>query len=204
MVKVLFEVPNETLIKRMGELANQRNRVMYRAANRAATTAKTTIAKETTKRYLTTRADINKSLKVRNASPGNTTAKLTYRGHHRNLYHYGNGAKRAVSPQKKISWEDGKPNVRVYKARVKTDSSFKPLGTRPKAFVQRMTRTNGVVGLFRRKNNDRRAKLEGLSAPSVPQVIGNRDTMKEAGNKAGEMYMKRMEKEIDNILKGRA
>lgn len=204
MIKTIFEVPDEVIAMKLGKLANQRNKVMARAANRAATTGRTTIARETAKRYIVARRDINSALKVTKATFSSTTAKLTYRGHHRNLYHYGTGRKSAVSPGKVISWEGGVPNVKVYKARVKTDSSFKPLEEKPKAFVQKMTATNGVVGLFRRQSNARNAKLEGVAGPAIPQIIGNKEVMKQFQNDAGETYMKRMDKEIDNLLGGRA
>lgn len=203
MLEMTIEIDVDEIKERLGVLSDQSGKVIARAVNRAYPTGRTAIARETKKRYRITQKDVNgtKVLKVTKATAANPTAILSYTGEHENLSRW-NG-NRAVSPNRIIKWAHGKPNVRQYKAAVKR-GSMKKLGGDNKPFIQKVRSGEKAefTGLFRRENKRRDAPLVSVFAPAVPQIIKNEETMEQFRRAAGPMLQKRLEHEIDVVLKG--
>lgn len=206
MIGATITVSEEEVRKRLGTLANKSGKVMARAANRAYKTGKTAIAKETARRYLIRQKDINDKnvLKEKPATEKNPTATLVYTGGHRNLYLWNNN--KAVSPNKIIHWSHGKPNVNVYSAAVmKGHGKIKLYGdANNKPFIQRVRKgeKSEFVGLFQRRNEDRKSQLVSVQAPAIPQILKNAGVMEQFERSAGPMFQKRLEHEIERVLKG--
>lgn len=200
MINTIILIDEAEVKKRLGYLESKSNKVIARAVNRSYTSGKKAISKEAKKIYLVNDRDVNGSdtLKITKATYQAPMAKLLYTGYHRNLYHY----RRAVSPRRIIKWSNGRPNVAFYKAHFMGEHAPEPLTKDPKPFVQKMKRTNGVVGLFRRSSNKRDASLVGVPAPAIPQILKNERIMSAFTRSAGPMLQKRLEHEIDNVLKG--
>lgn len=189
---------------RLGILADQSGKVIARAVNRSYTTGKNAIAKEAKKNYLITQKDVNhpKTLKITKARPSYPAATLEYTGGHRNLYLWNN--KKAVSPNIVIQWSHGKPNVKVYRAAVGRGHAKVKLQGENKPFIQRVRKgeKGEFVGLFRRVSPERDSKLVGVGAPAIPQILKNDKVMEQFRHAAAPMLQKRLEHEIDAVLKG--
>ena len=56
---------------------------------------------------------------------------------------------------------------------------------------------------MQRETSDRSAPLIGRSAPAIPQIVKNEDTMEEFHEKTDQMLQKRIDHEIEQILRGR-
>ncbi|MCM1045633.1 MAG: hypothetical protein NC417_08995 [Candidatus Gastranaerophilales bacterium] len=188
----------------MGKLSDQSGKVIARAANRAYTKGKNAVAKEAENDYLVVKNDVNndKTLKITKATYAKPTAILRYTGKHRNLYLWDN--KNAVSPNQTIRWSHGKPNVEAYEAAVTRGHAKVKLRGANKAFLQKVrSGENGeFVGLFRRKTSARGSKLVGVSAPAIPQILKNERILEQFRRSAGPMLEKRLEHEIEAVLKG--
>lgn len=206
MVGITIEIDESEIKKRLGMLSDQSGKVMARAVNRAYPTGKSAIAKETRKKYLITTKEINdsKTLHITKATPSKPNAVLEYTGGHRNLYLWNN--KKAVSPNIVVHWSHGKPNVRAYKAAVMRGTPKQELtgkdNNRP--FLQRVRKgeKSDFTGLFQRNGAARDSKLVSIQAPAIPQIIKNDDVMEQFRRAAGSMLQKRLEHEIDVVLKG--
>lgn len=204
MINTTIYVNEAEVKRRLGLLADKSGKVIARAANRSYTTGKNAIAKEAAKDYLVIQRDVNnqKTLKITKAAPENPTAILAYTGEHRNLYLWNKG--KAVNPNQTIHWSHGKPNVKIYKAAVTRGHSKINLNGPNKPFIQRV-RSGGsgeFVGLFRRQSAARNSKLVGVGAPAIPQILKNDKIMTQFSRSAGPMFQKRLEHEIDAVLKG--
>lgn len=70
----------------------------------------------------------------------------------------------------------------------------------PKPFVAQMK--NGHVGLFRRKSNDRKATLKGVYGPAIPQLLKKQEIMDKVEEEATQVLLKRIDHEINRVLKG--
>ncbi len=204
MVNTTIYVDEAEIKRRLGALADQSGKVIARAANRSYTTGKSAIAKEAGKNYLITQKDVNnsKTLKIVKASPSEPVATLEYTGVHRNLYLWNN--QKAVSPNKVIQWSHGKPNVKFYHAAVGRGHAKAKLTGENRPFIQKVRsgENSGFVGLFRRATSARDSKLVGVGAPSIPQILKNESVMEQFRRAAGPMFQKRLEHEIDAIVKG--
>ena len=204
MINTTIYVDEAEIKRRLGILADQSGKVIARAVNRSYTTGKNAIAKEAKKDYLIIQKDVNnsKTLKITKATPADPAATLEYTGEHRNLYLWNN--KRAVSPNEIIHWSRGKPNVKVYKAAVERGHAKVKLQGENKPFIQRVRKSKKgeFVGLFRRVSAERNSKLVGVGAPAIPQILKNEKVMEQFRRAAAPMLQKRLEHEIDAILKG--
>jgi hypothetical protein len=204
MLNTTIYVDEAEVKKRLGALADQSGRVIARAANRSYTTGKTAIAREAKKDYLVTQKDVNstKVLKITKATASNPTATLDYTGQHRNLFLWNN--KKAVTPSTRISWRGGRPNVKIYRAAVQRGHGKTKLSGENKPFIQRVrSGENGeFVGLFRRKTTSRDSALVGVGASAIPQILKNDRIISQFNNSAGPMFQKRLEHEIEMVLKG--
>jgi hypothetical protein len=210
MVDAIICIDEAEIKRRLGVLANQSGKVIARAANRAYPTGKHAISKEASKDYLISQKDINDKnvLKITKAEPSEPVVVFFYSGQHRNLYLWNN--KKAASPNKIIHWGKGrkgrKPNVKIYKAAVvRGHGKIKLMGDdNNKPFIQRVRsgENSEFVGLFQRKTSDSRSKLKSLEAPAIPQILKNTKIMAQFNNSVGPVFQKRLEHEIDVVLKG--
>lgn len=207
MPEITIEIDKSEVQKRLGDLANQADKVIARAVNRASKTGRLAIAREVQKKYKVTQKEINKHLTIKKATPSKPNAVLQYKGKHDNLYLWNNG--KGVSPKTVIKWSHGrnksKPNVKVYKASVMRGAPKKLEGKyHNKPFVQQIRRgKNGnFKGLFQREWSARDSKLVSVQAPAIPQIVKNKEVMEQFRRAAGPMLQKRLEHEIDVVLKG--
>lgn len=206
MVDMTVEVDVEEIKQRLGILSDQTGKVIARAVNRSYPTGRAAIARETRKRYLITAKEINdaKTLHITKATSSSPTAMLEYTGNHRNLAWWNN--KKAVSPNIIIHWSHGVPNVRTYKAAVMRGTPKQELigENNNKPFIQRVREgeKSDFTGLFRRKGPDRTSKIVSVQAPAIPQIIKNDEVIAQFRRAAGPMLQKRLEHEIDAVLKG--
>lgn len=204
MLNTTIYVDEAEIKRRLGALADNSGKVIARAVNRSYITGKNAIAGEARKDYLITQKEVNdpKTLKITKATQAVPTATLEYTGGHRNLYLWNN--KKAVTPNKTIKWSHGKPNVKVYKAAVARGNGRTKLQGENKPFIQRVRsgENSEFVGLFRRASPARDAKLVGVGAPAIPQILKNEKVMEQFRRSAGPMLQKRLEHEIDAMLKG--
>lgn len=204
MVNTTIYINEAEVKRRLGTLAEKSGKVIARAVNRSYVTGKNAVAKEAGKDYLITQKDVNnpKTLNVTKATQAEPVATLKYTGEHRNLYRWNN--KRAVSPNKTIRWSHGKPNVKIYKAAVMRGHAKTQMQGENKPFIQRVRKgkKGEFVGLFRRTTSERDSKLVGVSAPAIPQVLKNERVLAQFRRSADSMLQKRLEHEIDAVLKG--
>lgn len=208
MFETTIEV-NETIIKmRLGLLADQSGAVIARAANRAYPMGKKVIAQAAAKKYRIRQKDINnkRTLKLKAATSANPTVTLEYTGGHRNLAWWDNG--KAVSPRTIIQWSHGRPNVRIYRAAVeKGRRKVKLFGSdndKNRPFIQRVRKgeRSDFTGLFRRVNARRDSKIVSVQAPAVPQILKNESIMGLFQRTVGPQFQRRLDHEIDMVLKG--
>lgn len=204
MLNTTIYVDEAEVKRRLGLLADKSGKVIARAVNRSYNTGKNAIAREARKDYLVNQKDVNdpKTLKITRATQANPTATMEYTGVHRNLYLWNN--KRAVTPNMAIKWSHRGPNVKIYKAAVARGHGKISLQGENKPFIQRVRsgEKGEFIGLFRRATPARDAKLVGVGAPSIPQILKNEKIMEQFRRSAGPMLQKRLEHEIDAVLKG--
>lgn len=166
--------------------------VLVDAANRAAARAKKVAKDSTAEKYWTKKGDIEKQVKITRASLGKPVAAVYFQGAHANLITY------KVSPRHPVLRKANKKRLpKVYKAVVKRSGAIKPLDDAERKPFVAVTK-NGFTGVFRRKPNSR--KIEGVSGPSVPQIVKNKDTMQRVYEEAEKMMEKRIEHGISRAL----
>lgn len=209
MAEITIEVDKEEVKKMLGDLSSQADKVIARAVNRTYSTGKVAIARETQKKYRITQKEINSTLKIKKATKASPNAVLRYTDSHKNLSHWNNG--RAVKPNKVIKWtrkrrgRGAKPNVRTYKAAVMKGPAKKLEGKfHNKPFLQEIKNGRGgnFIGLFQRKYSLRDSPLVSVQAPAIPQIVKNEEVLAQFRRAAGLMLQKRLEHEIDVVLKG--
>lgn len=184
----------EEVEKRFGTAANKAGRIVASAANRALATGGKVLKQETAARYNVRQKDVD--LKKVKASWGRPTARISIEESHRNLYGFGN--KSAVTPRYPIrSSSVYDPDPKFVRAQVMKAGGKTPLEEAPKPFVQIV---NGNIGLFQRTADVSRAPLRGVAAPSIPQIVRNKDVQERFTQEVGEMMVKRVNHEIDRIL----
>lgn len=213
MVNMQVNVSDKAVKKALRTLGSRSGVAISRAANRAATTANKTISAETRERYIGVKAgDVKKALFKRGkATSAKPFATLEYRSGHDNLYKTGD-----VSPKRVVKTGRGHASPHFYKARVMRGRPFVALMGRPRPFVQEIRNPKGEnkVGLFRRKTDEEKAEsrrkgtkgtgrnaIVGVAAPALVQMMKNKEVLDGVRKEAGAMFEKRLEHEIDHMLK---
>ena len=206
MLNVTVTVSEAEVKRRLGILANKSGVVISRAANRAITTGKMAIKQETAKIYNVNQKDVDKILKVEKATTAHPTVHMSYRDAHSNLFWFGSkqsGTQAPITPRYPIkSSSPYDPDPEYVKAKVMTGRGAVILGSKPKPFVQ-IAKKSGVIGLFQRVDNSSRASIRGVAAPALPQVIKNEEVIARFNRDVSGMFIKRLNHEIDQILKGK-
>lgn len=192
----------EDVAGRLGSLSRKASLVMSRAINRTTGHVKTRMKEEAVKRYHVKAQKVSGTISVsKKATAGSPSARVLSIGQHPNLISFDVSPKRAVRTLK-----SGKRSPRVYLASVRRDSGRKALAGSNKPFV--MEPRKGGIAVFRRLSKSEKSKysnlksgLIGVGGPAIPQMIKNKDIMSEVSKDANEMMAKRLDHEIDRVLK---
>lgn len=182
----------EDVEKRLGNMRRKAPEVVSRAINRAATTAQKNAAQETAKIYYIKSGDVRSTIKIVKSSKSNLKAAVISSGYKIAL------SKFRVSPKTRPRPTKRGYSPKVYKAGVEKAGGMKALDGNPKAFIT--TLKSGHVGMFERES-DTSLPIKQLFGPAVPQMIGNEKTMKKINKEANETLEKRINHEIENILR---
>lgn len=194
MIETRIEVDSiEEVRKRLGSLSNKAPSVIANAINRTTTNIKKTMAQETAKRYNITSGEVKKTITISRATRARLQGAAVSKASPIAL------AKFKVSPNRKVTYTSkGKPSPKAYKVSVEKGPASKPLDVDPKAFIAVMK--SGHQGLFRRKT-DSSLPIKQLFGPSVPQMIKNDGSMERIQAEAESTLQKRIDAEIENILR---
>lgn len=215
----ISEADIKDIKKRLGIFQDKTPTVLARAINRTVDNIKTNMKNEAEKRYHVTKQAIAKTLEPHKVNESTLD----------NGYVKSKGAvipliKFKVAPTHTVSYKDGKANPAVYMASVKKGSALKPLDGNPKSFIAVMknkhkgvfTRTGRWETSYRehqkrtREYNRKRGERAHSShneiiqqnfGPSVPQMIGNKECMRDIKEAAQSTLRKRIDVEIENILR---
>lgn len=185
----------EDVEKRLGKMKSKAPSVVSRAINRAVTNAKKNMAKETSGKYYISSGDVRNTIKTTKASTSSLKAAVISSGTGIAL------SKFKVNPGTIVKQKGRKISARmpkVYRAGVERAGGVKPLDGDPKAFIAIMK--SGHKGVFEREG-DESLPIKQLYGPSVPQMIKNEEIMKKINDEANETLQKRIEAEINNILR---
>lgn len=175
----------------LGSIEKKAPNVLRRAINRTVTNVKKNMAIEATRIYYVKSGDVKKTIKISYATRARLEGIVTSRAGAIPLYKF------RVSPKRKVSYKNGRPSPKFYKAGVKKENGLKPLNHNPKAFIAVMK--SGHAGVFERKSG-KSVPIKQLYGPSVPQMIENDLVMIRIQNKANETLEKRIEVEINHLL----
>lgn len=224
MIKMHIEVDGiGEMRERLGSLGHKAPSAMADAINRTTADIKKTMAREAEKRYNITSGKVKKTITISKATRSEPQGAAISKASPIAL------SKFKVSPNRKVTYTSkGRPSPKAYKASVLKGPATKPLNTDPKAFIAVMK--SGHKGVFRRTGRweaaegnaswSRRTRqhhyiksgisgknlrskhneiIEELYGPAVPWMIGK--SMKFIQEEAKSTLQKRMEAEIENILR---
>lgn len=178
--------------RKLGNLKSKAPTVAARAINRAITTAKSSMGKETSAKYHVTSGTVKGTISLSKANAGSLKAKAESKDARVKLFKF------KVSPKTQVRVTSrGGRSPRMYKAAVKKDGGYKPLSGNPKPFVTGMR--SGHMGVFERTSGSR-LPIKELYGPAVPQMIKNEEVMSKIQEKTNETLKKRIDHEISNLL----
>jgi hypothetical protein len=181
----------EDVEKRLGNMKAKAPLVVSRAINRAISNVKKNMGKETSSNYYISSGEVKKTVKVVKASKSSLKAAAISSGSGIAL------SKFKVNPGTPVRYRGKSRSPSVYKAGVKK-SGVKALDGNPKAFIAIMK--SGHKGVFEREGRES-LPLKQLYGPSVPQMVKNDDVMKIINKDANETLQKRINVEINNVLR---
>ncbi len=196
MIETRIEVDDiDGIRKRLGGLGDKAPSVIANAINRTTTHIKKVMAEDVVGRYNTTSGAVKKTIKISKATQAKLQGATVSKASPMAL------AKFKVSPNRRVTYKNGKPSPNVYMASVKKGEAPKPLNTDPKAFIAIMKETKHK-GLFQRDKEKRKSyPIKQLFGPSVPQMIKNEKIIGHIQKEADSTLEKRMDAEINNILR---
>ena len=181
---------------KLGSLGGKANTIMSRAANRAAAKTKTVMKQQASKRYFITQKKVASVTFIKRATTASPTASVMAKDTHDNLYKFKVNPTRIARPK----GENRKP-PKVYTSQVRRSGIRKALSTVPKPFVAQMK--NGTIGLFQRKSTKKKKRgIKAIFGPAIPQLLKKKEIMDKVEEEAGEVLLKRIEHEMDRVLKG--
>jgi hypothetical protein len=196
-----------TLEKKLASLNRKANGVMSKAANRALSKASAVATKETTKEYLVLTGKVRDAQKKVKASSSGPMARLIVSGKKLNMYEYRRGGISAISPRyasQNAKVEGVAKRPKVYKGKIKKETSRKPFSKAPKAFVQVMPKKKSDgpsnVIFVHRVSSDPRSKLVSEQGLSVPEMVSDREILTKVLDESQETLVQRMEHEISRII----
>lgn len=157
-----------------------------RAINRATQQAKTEAVKKVRERYIIRATDVNSTIRIIRATAARPIAIIRSRG--------------SVMPLSKFRYtrprSPGVKGTTPAKARVLKAGGNKPIKS---AFVAQMS--SGHTGIFVRAGKAR-LPIDQKMGPSVPQMLGHDSVIEHVEQVAQEILPKRLDHEVDAILKG--
>lgn len=164
-------------------------KAMSRAINRAAEAARTAAAREVRRKYYIKYHEILKTINIKKADPSHLVANVISRDTRRELISF------RVRPNEPRH----KRPPRVLRVAVKKEGGLKPL---PQAFVARGSSSGKLHVLMR--VGKARYPIHIKYGPSVPEMMGTDDVAQAVEERALEVLDKRLEHEIERILRGQA
>lgn len=182
----------EDVEKRLGNMKKNAPTVVSRAINRAIQNVKKNMGKETSERYFITSGEVKKTVNVTKATKSRLQAAAISQGAGIAL------SKFKVNPKTPVRYRGASRTPKVYRAGVKKAGGVKPLDGNPKSFVAVMK--SGHVGVFSR-TSAKSLPIKQLYGPSVPQMVKNEDIMDKINRDANETLQKRIDAEINNLLR---
>jgi len=182
----------EDVERRLGNLKSKAPLVLSRAINRAISNVKKNSAKETSSRYYITSGEVKKTLRLVKASKSSLKAAVISSGSGIAL------SKFKVNTGTPVRYRGAGRSPKVYRAGVKKSGGVKPLAGDPKAFIAVMK--SGHKGVFER-TSDASLPIKQLYGPSVPQIMKNQDILDVINKDAAETLQKRLDVEINNVLR---
>lgn len=191
--------------KRLSHLGDKANLIMSRAVNQSLSNVSKNMKKQVSERYRIKSGRVGEAIRVaRRASADNPTAQIRSVGRHITLTSFKMTPGRIINFKKYT--KSGKrrkhvsPDPKVYKAAVKQGQGLQRLSGNPKPFIQRVN--NGNVISVRRISPYSRS-LEAVYGPAVPQMIKNQEIMDIITREAEVTTSKRINHEIDQMMKRR-
>lgn len=182
----------EEIQRRLGNFKAKTPLVLSRAINRAISNVKKNMGKETSALYFISSSDVKNTVRIVKSSKSSLKAAAISSGGGIAL------SKFKVSPKTPVRFRGKSRSPSVYRAGVKKDGGVKPLDGNPKAFVAVMK--SGHVGVMERKTG-KSLPIKQLYGPSVPQIVKNEKIMTKINKEASETLEKRIDAEINNILR---
>lgn len=220
MINVDIKSPDMNKIKKsLGVLENNAPKVLVRAINRAAITARATIKKQSTGApgiYRVKSSAVDKSTKIAKANTNTIKAVVTIKGGTRPLSQF------IVSPKRVVSYKGKSRSPKRYKAAVMKKNSPIPLEQeKNKPFVA--VTQNNFMGLFSRTENKvtrsikvTRNTLSGIKVytyertdgklqmhygPAIPQMISNEKVFHNMESNSEKTLNNRLNHEIKLLLR---
>ena len=168
------------------------NRALVPAINRAADAAKTEAFKQATSQYTIKRKDVVDTLRVHKASAGqsNPGAELVFTGARIPILQF------KVKPQAGFSFKGmpraGRPRMFV---QVRKDGGRSSRSL----FVANMHGDKGKARAWRRTSEERFPVKAG-KGPSMPQMVGNSQSVEAIQSKASDVLARRVDHELARIM----
>ena len=168
---------------KLGEFKKKTPNVLARAINRAAANVKTNMSKLTTQKYMIKNKAIKDTITIKKANKSNLGALVKSKTNNRiPLYKF------KINPKTRP-----KKPPKSYKAQVRKSGSLKSiLG----AFVANI---NGINRLMQRKTA-KNLPIKQLFGPSIPEMVGNKESIRKIQEEANETLKRRIDHEINRIL----
>lgn len=201
MIDLQIDVSEQTIKEireRLGGLQNKTPTVLSRAINRTTTNIKKNMAQQTAGKngkYNIKSGDVKESLSEQRATARNLQGRVAASGRPLLLSKF--NADKSAGPIEPVTYENGKPTPKFYSAKVKKRGGKKALTGNPRAFIEKSKA--GLI--FLQRFSSKRYPLEPLYGPSVPQMIENRETIDFIYREAESTLQKRIDAEINNILR---
>lgn len=155
-------------------------KALVSSLNRAATMGKTQAVREVTARYTAKAGEVRNTMSMKRASRSRLDAEIVSSGPVLGLSHY------RYSPRRDTTGANRK-RVRVA---VKREGGLKPLGS---AFVWQ--------GKLMERQGKARVPIQKMVGPSVPSIMSNPAIVDAMVEKSEENVVKRLEHEVNRILK---
>lgn len=182
----------EEIEQRLGAFKSKAPLVVSRAINRAVSNIRKNMGKEVPQRYYVSSGTVRGTIRTLNASKSSLSGAVVSSGSPIAL------SKFKVSPNRGVKRTKKGFSPGVYSAGVEKSGGLKPLSGDPKAFIADMK--SGHTGVWNRVSS-KRLPIKQLYGPSVPQMAKNEEIMVKINKEAGETLEKRINAEINNILR---
>lgn len=174
----------ERIEKLLGNISDKVPKVIYRAINRAAASAKTEFGRKVREKYYVTQKAVLDTIDVKQAYLTDPTAEVKSSGHNIPLYSF------------RVTPKDPQPlRKKPVVVRVKRGGG----GEVRSAFVAKMK--SGHFGVFERAGK-RRLPIGELYGPPVPIMMGNPSVIEWVETKAIGVLGNRLDHEITRALEG--